>query len=305
MSATKIARVTDTTSAKTVEAMLKMSQTDFTCELTPIKMPGIGDGGFKAIVRKDIGEILAPVTGRYRINNHMAQLMTLEPLVQAGTILPASVSIWDNGAVLAYQFRCPDLDVNIHGKDMVSPLLTLAFAYGFPLADSAFFADFRWFCKNQLGRVAKLNRDHKVMHRGNVEVKYADMLTGRIGQLGTELADRYGTMRKMLSAPMTGRPLLEYVGNVFGATREEVEQAWVAPKEDCRANAARIHEVIECHAVDDCGAPGTVWQAYNAVTRYQTHKAGRNEANRTRTMLLGTGNQVAQKAWEMAAKEVG
>ena len=303
MSASKIARVTDVTDCSTISSVLLKSNTDFSPEVIPVTFPGIKDGGSRAIVRRDIGEVISTVSNRYRVNDHMAQLRTLEPLVQAGTILPVSVSEWDSGAVLAYQFRCPDLDVTVHGKDMVSPLLTLAFAYGFPLADSAFFADFRWFCKNQLGTVAKLNRDQRVHHRGNVQIRYADMLTGRIQQLGGELADRYSAMRKMLTAPLSGRGLVEYVGKVMKADKADLEKAWVAPKEECTGNAARIHEVLECYAVDDCGAPGKVWQAFNAITRYQTHKAGRTEASRQRTMLLGTGNDVARRAWDLAVVE--
>jgi len=304
----KLAHVVDVQNTKSIGEMLSQSQTNYSPVMVPAEVNGAKAGGFKAIIRPDINEVIGTVASRYRMNDHRAHLMALEPAVQSGMITPASVSMWDNGAVLAYQFRVSDLDAVIqgaHGKDMVSPLLTLAFAYGFPLSDSAFFADFRWFCKNQLGKVAELTKGCRVQHKGDVNSRYAELLGSRVKELGGELAGRYEAMRRMTGTTLQGRALVEYVGQVIQASQEDVERAWVAPKEECRGNAARIHEVIECHAVDDCNAPGTVYHAYNALTRWQSHHAGRNEATRTRSMLLGAGSNTAARAWETAARMVG
>jgi hypothetical protein len=185
---------------------------------------------------------------------------------------------------------------------VVSPLLTLAFAYGSQLADSAFFSDFRWFCKNQLGKVAKLTTESKVKHRGDIVNRFGDILTGRIKELGGELSDRYSAMKRMVAAPIKGRALAEYFGESLGATKEEIDKAWVMPREELTGTAGRIPEVLDCYAVDDCGAPGTVWQAYNAVTRYETHKNGRSVETRQRRMLLGAGSEVSGNAFSLAAR---
>lgn len=303
----KLATVKDVTGATSIAEVLALSATGYTPNMVPAKVSGpdgrlYDSSGFNAIVRDDTGEVIGTVGERYRINDHKAHLSALDTFVQAGTILPVNVSMWDNGAVLAYQFRCPDLDVVVHGKDMVSPLLTLAFAYGFPLSDSAFFSDFRWFCKNHMGRVAALTEGYRVRHKGDVTNRFADVLGHRISELGGELSGRYQAMRQMVDRPMKGRALVEYVGEVIQATPADVDVAWTTFPEDCQGDAKRIHDVIGCYAVDDCGAEGTVWQAYNAVTRYQTHKAGRNEATRQRSMLLGAGSAMANRAWELAAR---
>lgn len=67
-------------------------------------------------------------------------------------------------------------------------------------------------------------------------------------------------------------------------------------------NIPTIPGLIDSETVDDGGAPGTVWQAYNAVTRYETHHDGRTEASRTRRMLMGAGNTVAHNAFTVAAR---
>ncbi len=298
----KIAAVVDVSSARTISDMLQQSGTDWDAKVVPAGMTltDINGGGFKAIVRPDSNTALAFVGDRYRTNSHRDQLGKLETYVANGDILPHNVSVWDNGAIMAYQFRVPSLDANIIGSDRVSTLLTLMFSYGFRVADMAFFGGFRAFCKNQMGLFAKLAGDDRVRHRGDVNAKYHDVLGRRISELGGELTGRFDTMRRMTTTPLKGRALAEYFGEAIGATKEEIDQSWVTPKEDLRGTAAKLPDVIDCYAADDCGAEGTVWQAYNAVTRYGTHKNGRSEANRQRTMLMGAGQTMAARAWDAA-----
>lgn len=302
----KIAKVIEVYNCMSIDDLLRQSNTDWDVEVMDAHVDTaagrVGNGGFRALVRPDINQALAFVGERFRTNSHRAQLHTLDYMVSNGTIVPATVSMWDNGAILAYQFRCPGLDVTILDKDVVSPLLTLAFAYGSQLADSAFFSDFRWFCKNQLGRVAKLTSDSKVKHRGDIVSNYGNILTERIGELGSELQDRYNAMKRMVGSKLTGRALVEYFGQSLGMSDTDIQHAWTIPKEDLVGPAKRIPEVFDCYMVDDCGAEGTVWQAYNAVTRYETHQAGRTAETRQRRMLLGPGSDVANNAFDLASK---
>lgn len=300
----KIAKVTEVAGAKSIDDMLQQSGTDWDIEVVEAGGPygrDVHSGGFKALVRPDTQTALAFVGERFRANSHRKQLHTLDGMVTNGDILPVSVSLWDNGAILAYQFRCPSVDVVILGQDVVSPLLTLAFAYGSQLADSAFFSEFRWFCKNQMGQVAQLNKDSKVKHRGDIQSRFGDILGARLSELNGELSDRHRLMQGMTTKALPmGRSLHNYFGEVAGCTKEQSELAWVTPAEDLRGNAAHIPEILECYQEDNAGAEGTVWHAYNAVTRYETHKAGRSAESRHRRMLLGTGNQVVANAWDLA-----
>jgi hypothetical protein len=297
----KIAKTFDVSGCTNIDQVLQLSGTDWDIQSHRAAGSLWTDGGFRALVRPDTGTALAFVGERFRPNSHRAQLHTLDRLVEDWTISPVSVSVWDNGAIMAYQFRCPGLDVTVHDRDIVSPLLTLAFSYGFTLADLAFFADFRWHCKNQLGKVAKLATD-RVKHRGDIHLNYGDALARRMSELIGELGDHYASMRRMVGKPLGGKALVEYFGESVGATKEDVERAWVSEPKDLTGAAARIPEIVECYQSDDCGAPGSVWQAYNAVTRYETHKVGRTVESRTRRMLLGSGNEVASNAFEVASR---
>lgn len=292
----KIAKVVDVTNCRTIADMLEKSTTDWDVVETD------AGGGFTRLSRPDLNLPMAYVGGRFRTNNHRNQLHSLQTLLDCGDIIPASVAMWDNGAILAFQFRCPKLDVRIHDADIVSPLLTTIYSYGSQVADSAFFADFRAVCKNQFGKVASLNGDSRVKHRGNVHGKFAEILQTRISELGGELTGRYEVMRRMTARPIRGRELGSYFAEAIGATPEELQLAWGSDPSELKGSPLKLTEIAKCYREDDAGAPGTVWQALNAVTRYETHHDGRNEASRTRRMLLGAGDVVAQNAFTMAAR---
>ncbi len=296
----KLAKVYEVSDCSTIGEVLDRSETNWDAEMVTPR--DINPGGFKAIIRPDTMTALHYVSDRYKMNRHREQLAALEPFLATGKLSPATVSVWDNGAIMAFQFRAPDLDMTILGRDVVSPLLTLCYAYGYPLADSAFFADVRWACKNQMGHVGKLmTSDTRVRHRGDVRSKYWEILSTRLEELGGEVEQRYAIMRRMTTAELTGKALYNYFGSVMGATSEETDMAWVSPAEVLRGTPAKIPAILECYRADTAGAEGTVWQAYNAVTRYETHESGYTEASRMRRMLLGAGVKVANEALEQAA----
>lgn len=304
----KIAKVVEVAGAKSIDEVLTQSNTDWDVEVmgasvaTPDGQRLVEDGGFRALVRPDNNTALAFVGERFKPNNHRAQLHTLDSMVRDGTIVPATVSVWDGGAVLAYQFRCPDLDVTIRDRDIVSPLLTLAFAYGSQLADSTFFSDFRWFCKNQLGRVAKLNSESRCKHRGGIIERFGDLLGARIKELSGELGDRYASMKRMTEKSLRGQNLMQYFAQCAGANESELMQAMVLPVKELTGPAARIPDILDCYAAEQDAGGDTVWRAYNAVTRYMTHRQGHKEETRQRRMLLGAGSDAANQAWEYAAQ---
>lgn len=305
----KIAKIVETPNAKTIAQMLGDSGTDWDCKIVPAKLEESPvTGGFNALVRGDSGVPLAFVSERFRANSHRSQLAALEPLVESGLIQPASVSMWDNGAILAYQFKVPSLDIAVGGRDKVMSLLTLMFSYGFKVADMAFFAGFRAFCKNQMGAFSKLAGDDRVRHRGDVSNRYADILGKRISELTGEVQTRGQLMTAMGDKLLGPKATFDYIGESIGVPQEAVEKAYVSTPEELEAgggeaaNARKILDVIDCYQVDDCGAEGSVWHAYNAVTRYTSHKYGKNEATRMRSVMMGQSATINQRAWNLASE---
>lgn len=307
----KIATIVEVNGAKCIAEVLTASHTDWSPRVFPAaySVPGssevgapiisdtFGDAeGFNAIVRPDTGNALGYVRGRYKAQDHRAQLVQLDGLIADGTLSPESVNVWDGGGMLAYQFRVPSLDMVINGvgqKDVVSPLLTLAFFHNGAGSDLAFFADFRWFCKNQMGRVAQVNSGNgRAVHKGDNAGRYAEMIQSRITELGGSLTERYEGMRQMREVQLKETPALYgyWAKSMLTADPEAVVKELTGVGKPS-AEAKVVQAIGAEYMKDDCGAPGSVWQAYNAVTRYLTHSQGRNEGNRIQRALLGPGKE--------------
>ena len=314
----KIATIIEVDGCNTIAEVLSASSTDWSPRVYPAAygMPDVdgetGDetgrtyddaDGFNMIVRPDSGSPLGCVRGRYKAQDHRVQLSQLDSLISDGTLQPATVNVWDGGGMLAYQFRVPSLDTFIGEADSVSPLLTLAFFHNGQGSDLAFFADFRWFCKNQMGRVAQVNSGNgRAVHKGANDVKYADMIQARIADLVGSLTDRYNHMRRMRETQLTGRDqLYGYWAKAMLASdpMQVVKDAFALAKPTPEVRV--VQHIGAEYLKDDCGAPGSVWQAYNAVTRYLTHSQGHNADNRVKRALLTPGKEY-QAAYAEAVK---
>lgn len=305
----KIAKQFDVRDCNTIDMVLEKSGTAWVPQLVKasdvITSPGIDASGFQAVVNPSNSKVLAFPGKRYRKNDHMSQVQALQPLVQSGEILPAKVSVWDNGAVIAYQFRVPSLEHVVTHSRMVSDLFTLAFWHNGLGADKSFFASFNWFCLNQMGMVKKANGDNTtVRHSGAVLDKYAELVHSQILRLKDASTERYDAMRRMTDKRLVGADLLQFFALSMGDTDSNTTVAHLMAngkdQEKLSGMAKTVRAIVDSYRKDDAGAPQTVWHAYNGLTRYVTHDQGRNEATRSARALLGQGQGVIARAWDTA-----
>ncbi len=310
----KIADTFNVSGAKDSDMVLALSGTDWEPETYQVGAVGkSATGPFKCIVNPTNDQIMGTVRGRWQANSHVESIRSLDSLIRQGTILPHNVSVWDHGAIIAYQFSVPELNMVIRAKDVVSPLFTLAFWHDGKGGDRAFFADFRWFCKNQLGQVSKLS-EGSVRHGSTIRERYTELLTERIGDIRTDLGDRYKAMQAMTAKELVGKPMLSYMARHVGVDQAVIDMAYnvgdgsfsaTLPDSVGRSEKAQhkvVLEALDCWDIETEEEGKTVWAAYNAVTRYLTHCQGRNEAGRSQRMLLGQGSDLANKAFEEAVE---
>jgi hypothetical protein len=300
----KIAKSFDVSGLNSVAAVMAKTGTNFDTELAPIFVGGSTVPEHRAIVRSDNGVTLGIVGERFRPNSHIPQLLQLQPLLDSGFMTPANVSVWDDGARMAFQFRVADLDTGIANPgDTVSPLLTLAFGHDGTFADRTFLAKFRWFCTNQMGMVRSATNGVSVRHVGKNVERYADLVVSHVRGLSDQAATDAAHMRRMLTKAIRGRELLGYFAQSIGATDVPavVEDVWTngGNPEKLRGEARVVRTILDSYRADDAGAPQSVWHAYNGVTRYVTHVEGRNAAARADRALFGTGGTI-DAAWEHA-----
>lgn len=262
---------------------------------------------FRAVVNPRTNTALAVTGERFRPNSHMKVVNDMEVLMRHGSITPHSVSVWDNGGKIALQYRCPDLDVSIGARSIISPLLTLVVNHDSAGSDRSFFADFDFWCKNQAGMVAKIAGDG-VRHSGNVITRYEDLVEQRILSLKGGIGDRYLTMKRMADSPvqLRNKDLVSYFARAMDFAPQSVEDTYKVALEGevLSAEGKVLKALVADWRADDHGVPGTVWHAYSAVTRYTTHTEGRNEATRALRALTGAQDRYV-RAFQEAALVVG
>lgn len=303
----KLAKTVDVSGCTTINDVLNRSNTAWEPATTKLLSTASGpvDTDYHAIVRPDTNQILGICSKRFKPNSHVVHLARLDNMVRNGDLKPERVSVWDSGSLMAFQFRAPSLDAAILPGDTVSPLLTLAFYNDGKHGDMSFFADFRWSCTNQLGRVAEaMEGKRRVAHRGDVHANYERHLSERILEMSGSVRERYEAMRKMAQKPLeSGGALLEYWGRSIGVKAEEAAslERWDG-EADLTPGQKHLQAVLGEYREDATPAPGTVWQAYNAVTRYLTHTVGRSAATRQRRALMGTYQPQMKTAFEEAAR---
>lgn len=261
---------------------------------------------FRAVVNPTTGKALAFTGTRFTPNSHVKVANDMEALMLHGSVTPHSVSVWDGGGKIALQYRCPDLDVTVGARSVVSPLLTLVVNHDSAGSDRSFFADFDFWCKNQAGMVAKIAGDG-VRHSGRVVQRYEDLVEQRILSLRGGMGERYATMKAMADSPkqLRNKELVSYFARAMDFAPTSVDDVFKAAHEGevLSAEGKVLKALVADWRADDHGVPGTVWHAYSAVTRYTTHTEGRNEGTRMLRSLTGAQDRYV-RAFSEAAREV-
>jgi hypothetical protein len=306
----KLAQVTNVETCGTIDMMLDTSGTGWEPRMVKPEVAGASTGNHMALVNPSTGRTLAFVGAKYRPNSHLSHVRALEPLVQSGAIMPHRVSSWNDGAMLAYQFRCPELETDIAPARRVGSLLTLAFYHNGSGCDMSFFADFNWYCTNQMGLVRESNDGQRIKHVGDVVDRYADLVSRRLVQLRSLSGERHALMGRMCTKQLKGADVLAFLATSLGsrdiqATMADIDAFAKArqgnPRTPLPKGVARhVVEAVADYRADDAGAPLSVWHTYNGLTRYVTHSHGRDADVRSRSALLGTGAATIERAWELA-----
>ncbi len=304
----KVATRHDVTDCATPEQLLAKCGLNWEPQIADAEAVGFGKSDkFRAIVNPNTGTALAFASPRFRPNSHVKVVNDIWPLVQHGSATPQNVSVWDGGGRIALQFRCPDLDVNVGPRSIISPLLTLVVNHDAMGADRGFFADFDYWCKNQAGMVAKV-QGAGVRHSSSVLTRYEELLESRIRSLREGMGDRYATMRLMADTTkqLRGNELVSYFARALDLSPTSVDETFKAAYggEVLSSEGKVLKALVADWRADDHGVPGTPWHAYSAVTRYTTHTEGRNEATRLQRAMLGSQDRYV-RAFTEAARLVG
>lgn len=268
-----------------VEAF-RMAEADFVVESQSIFTPGgIEIPGYKSIVRMDSGFPLSVMSDTYKPLQNSNLLAIAEALDGQAQI--SAVCVLDEGRKVNFTAKINQTTTEVVKGDPVDEYIVGSTSHDGSLAFQVMFTPIRVVCNNTLtwalshskGRAAK---SIKIKH-----TKMAERLISEIPAImdvqRTEFTAQIDALKQLAKVKVSEQRFKAYVEACFAdkltgtinATRGDDTTARPKTVADLPA-----WEHIEGHfdcglGMDIKGVKGTAWAAYNAVTQYLTHDAGR------------------------------
>jgi phage/plasmid-like protein (TIGR03299 family) len=159
----------------------------------------------------------------------------------------------------------------------------------------------RCVCANTIALAMKGGMDMKSKHTKNTHKRladYRDQVQANLRSFNTEVA----MMRDLATKKTTRAAQVQYVYDSF---LNPVEQKLLKDGELPTKTLNKVNTVIELldtqKGIDLVPAiRGTAWQAYNAISEYLTHEAGRTDDSRVNSQWFGAGAALNAKAMQLA-----
>jgi phage/plasmid-like protein (TIGR03299 family) len=288
----------------------------FNVEPRPVHT-GAGDviEGYKAITRTDTGGVLSIMSNTYTaVQND--QLLRVAEALREDVVMDA-VCVLAEGRKVTFTAKVRGAAGDIGKGDEVQQHIIGATSHDGTVAFQVLFSPVRVVCANTLAQAlgaASSDQKRKIRHTRNAAqliAKLPEIINVQRGAFTGGLAE----LRAMAATPCTDQQFRDYVAQVFSdqlagtinGKRGDASTARPRTVEDLPAwEALAAKHAGGAIGSDLPGVGGTYWGAYNAITEYLSHDAGRSrdpvEAARQRLEALwfGKGAETADRAHSLA-----
>lgn len=253
-----------------------------------------------ANVRSDTGQYLGTVGHGYRPIQNSEQLEFIQALTGEGAAVVDVAGALSDGKRVFWALRVPG-DLMIGGEDQIDKYLITANGHDGTLAFKAFWSPIRVVCANTLNASLTNKGTQGVSIRHTSGVKRHVDEARRVLKLADtyyeSIADKFETL---MASRVTDSKFGEYLERV------------IPDNEDAKKNTrtVNIRRKVRHNYNQAPGAGrvrGTAWGAYNAVTYYVTHQRTdvdtadrKTSENRFKSVLLGSGRTIQQRAFDAA-----
>ena len=292
---------------------------DWSTISTPVFDPaGLPIPGYQAITRGDTGNVLSIQSESYAIVQNEQLIRVAEALHEDATM--DAVVVLNEGRKVAFTAKVNNSEADVLPGDTIHQYLVGCTSHDGTIAFQVMFSPVRVVCQNTLsyalGRAAvgASNKKMRIRHTRNANA-LIDHLPSIIDMQRQQFTAGIEELEAMAAKPCTAALFRQYCEGVFadqlvGFTNDKRgDKTSSRPKklEDLAAwdsVANKFHG--EGIGFDIKGVKGTMWGAYQAVTEYFSHDAGRaidsTEAARQRleSLYWGTGAATIAKAHSLA-----
>lgn len=285
----------EVTQAATAEEAITAAKLDWTVSTQTIHL---ADGSLipdsRAVVRADNNRVLGIVGNRYRVIQNREAFTIADALVGEKEAHYHTAGSLDGGRLIWLLLKLRE-DMVI-GPDQVERYLCLMDSKDGSTALTALLTRVRVVCQNTL----------------NVAVKTAEKAAYAKHTAGIAL--KIDAIRKTLGIVTVQDRLFSEAGNFLvskqfnGATlKAYLEALELAPREG-EASSTRRDNIVDAvkegifagYGQDNPAVKNTFWAAFNGVAEYVDYRRGPDADTRARSLLLGSGARLKQKAFDKA-----
>ena len=248
-----------------------------------------------ALVREDTDVVLGVASGDYKLYANMLGYASLDSLVATGMATPNTMGTLRGGAIVwgLLEIKVPDEDV-VPG-DKIKRYILFSWGNDGKIGIALGYTDVRVVCSNTVHAAwsNSLSKLIRMAHRGQVEANVDNVVkTMDIAQ-----ADFLATIsdyKKMANTSINQSDLRKYVKTVMQLEEKESNK-----------RATNLIDHVSNLALTGIGNKGigdTVWGAFNGLTQWMSHEAGRNADNRFASLWFGQNANMLKRAHSEALK---
>lgn len=250
-----------------------------------------------AIVRSD-GKVFGTCGSKAEIVQPQVSFNFFEPFEESGLIDVDQVTVLRGGKTLCVQGSIKKGLADIVPGDTIKARLLAYTSFDGVLPQGFKDVNQRVVCANTLRMAIKEGIGahwFKFKHTKSVHEKIENAQQTIAISLA-QFQHTVETFKYLASKPCNDRQLETYIRDVF--------ETPIDPENSSRSENM-IQELIEITLTQPEKEMlpvnrGTMWNAYNGVTRYLTHNYGRNEDTRTNSILFGKNDNVSKRALDLA-----
>lgn len=252
----------------------------------------------KILVREDDDKVLSHVGPRYKPTQNRDLFGFLEEYLDADyAVMDAMGSLNEGREVFALANF--NRSIILPGDDRIDTYLMILCSHRPGLAHRVMPTDVRVVCNNT--KTWAISRDGqrglRFMHNETYDSERLNAIKLDMGITVGQIEMRAAMYGKMTEVQVGESWAADYFRKVVGDTER--------PLSDQPGAYTLCRDLFEGKGMgsDLASARGTIWGAYNAVTEYIDHYRGNNRAQRLSSTLIGTGANVKQQAFELAAQD--
>lgn len=285
-------------------AFLKAANMEWSVRKTPLYMRD-SNGDMKitndsfAVVR-DVDEAYMGTVGpQWEPIQPAEALEWFQPVIDSGSATFETAGSLRDGRVIFALARINAKQEEVVKGDAINRYCLLSTSFDGTQATRCGFTNVRVVCANTLAMTKNKNdagnkliriRHHRKQH--DVLAKVREIMTLATSQFEATM-EQYRFLAKSRIA--SHKDLLEYVVKVLDVDVDENGEMSTRS-----ANRVKAISDLAYVGVGSDLAEGTWWNAYNAVTEFLSHQAGRNADNRHTSLWFGQGADMNDRALDLA-----